>query len=282
MKPFLNWAGGKRWLVASQAHLLPASPQRLVEPFVGSGVVFFHLRPDSALLSDVNAQLIETYTVVRDEPEEVLASLRVHDAKHSKEHYYEVRASVPQTPAQRAARFIYLNRTCFNGLYRVNRKGEFNVPMGSKTSVLRPDDDYFAWAELLKGATLVAQDFAQSIASAGRGDFIYVDPPYTVKHNMNNFVKYNEEIFSWQDQVRLAQCLQKATQRGVRVIASNADSESVRDLYSTQGWVLIRVSRQARLAASSANRKRTTEIVLSNCLTEDGHHTSPRECDESE
>lgn len=282
MKPFLNWAGGKRWLVASQSHLLPDSSQRLVEPFVGSGVVFFHLRPASALLSDVNAQLIETYTAVRDEPEGVLADLRVHDAKHSKGHYYEVRSTVPQTPAQRAARFIYLNRTCFNGLYRVNLKGEFNVPMGSKTSVLRPDDDFFAWAELLKGSTLVAQDFAQSIAGAGEGDLVYVDPPYTVKHNMNNFVKYNEEIFSWQDQVRLAQCLQEATQRGVRVIASNADSESVRDLYSGQGWVLIRVSRQARLAASSANRKRTTEIVLSNCLTEDGRHTSARECDESE
>lgn len=281
MKPFLNWAGGKRWLVANHSNLLPASPQRLVEPFVGSGVVYFHLRPASALLADANAQLIETYAAVRDEPEEVLEALRVHNAEHSKVHYYEVRSMVPYTPALRAARFIYLNRTCFNGLYRVNRKGEFNVPIGSKTSVLRPDDDFAAWAKLLRGATLVAQDFAQSIASAETGDLVYVDPPYTVKHNTNNFVKYNEEIFSWQDQVRLAQCLQKATQRGVRVIASNADSESVRDLYSAEGWVFIRVSRQARLAASSANRRRTTEVVLSNCLTKEGERTSPRECEES-
>ena len=107
---------------------------------------------------------------------------------------------------------------------------------------------------------------------------MYVDPPYTVKHNMNNFVKYNEQIFSWQDQVRLAQCLWEATQRGARVIASNADSESVRNLYRGNGWVLIRVSRQARLAASSANRRPTTEVVLSNCLTSDGRQTAPRKC----
>jgi len=278
VKPFLSWAGGKRWLVATQSHLLPESPQRLVEPFLGSGVVFFHLQPVSALLSDVNGQLIETYAAVRDEPAAVLAALRVHDAQHSEHHYYEVRSAVPQTPAERAARFIYLNRTCFNGLYRVNRKGEFNVPIGSKTNVVRPDDDFFVWARQLKGATLAAQDFAGSIAAAGEGDFVYVDPPYTVKHNMNNFVKYNEQIFSWQDQVRLAQCLWEATQRGARVIASNADSESVRNLYGGDGWVRIRVSRHARLAASSANRRATTELVLSNFLTSDGRQTKPRRC----
>jgi len=278
VKPFLNWAGGKRWLVAAQSSLLPLSPERLIEPFLGSGVVFFHINPTSALLSDANVQLIETYAAVRDEPEEVLSVLRMHDAQHSKQHYYAVRSEIPQNPAQRAARFIYLNRTCFNGLYRVNRRGEFNVPMGTKASVLRAEDDFAAWAQRLKSATLVAQDFARSIATAGVGDLVYVDPPYTVKHNMNNFVKYNEQIFSWHDQVRLARCLRDATQRGARVIASNADCDSVRDLYREAGWVIIRIARQARLAASSAHRKETTEIVLSNCLAENGRHTPPRQC----
>jgi DNA adenine methylase len=282
VKPFLNWAGGKRWFVANHSNLLPQSPQRLIEPFLGSGAVFFHVQPASALLSDANAQLIETYVAVRDEPAAVFDALRVYDARHSEQHYYLVRSAIPETPAERAARFIYLNRTCFNGLFRVNRKGEFNVPIGSKTSVIRPDDDFAAWGKRLQGTVLVAQDFAESIAAARQGDVVYADPPYTVKHNTNNFVKYNEQIFSWQDQVRLAKCLCEATRRGVRVIASNADSQSVRGLYRGSGWVVVRLSRQARLAASSANRRRTTEIVLSNCLTSDGQQVAPRQCDSAD
>ena len=278
MKPFLNWPGGKRWLVSGHAHLLVDSGSRLVEPFVGSGAVFFHLEPHAALLSDTNEQLIGTFQAVRDQPQVVLAALRRHNRDHSKTHYYAVRGRPPRTPATRAARFIYLNRTCFNGIYRVNLKGEFNVPLGSKSSVLRPDDDFLAWARLLRGTELVAQDFEQCLAATGPGDLIYADPPYTVKHNMNNFVKYNEDIFSWEDQVRLAACLNRATERGARVIASNADSSSVRELYSGPGWTQLTLSRHSVLAAASANRRPTTEIVVSNCLAENGDETQPRVC----
>ena len=278
MKPFLNWPGGKRWFVSGHAQLLSEANLRLVEPFVGSGAVFFHLEPRAAILSDTNEQLIETFRAVRDQPEAVLAALRRHDREHSKSHYYTVRRSKPRVAVTRAARFIYLNRTCFNGLYRVNLRGEFNVPVGSKSNVLRPDDDFIAWARLLEGAELVAQDFERSLAETGSGDLIYADPPYTVKHNMNNFVKYNEDIFSWEDQVRLAECLHQATGRGACVIASNADSPSVHELYSGPGWIRLTVSRHSRLAASSANRRLTTEVVVSNCLTENGDQTPPRVC----
>jgi len=278
VRPFLNWPGGKRWLVSNHAQLLGGVTSRLVEPFLGSGAVFFHIEPSAALLSDTNEQLIETFAAVRDQPEAVVAALRRHDRSHSKTYYYGVRRSQPRLAATRAARFIYLNRTCFNGIYRVNLRGEFNVPVGSKSTALRPEDDFIAWARLLEGAELLSQDFERSLAETGPGDLIYADPPYTVKHNMNNFVKYNEDIFSWEDQVRLAECLHRATGRGAKVIASNANSQSVRDLYSGPGWTQLTVSRHSVLAASSENRRPTTEIVVSNCLTENGDQTTPRVC----
>jgi DNA adenine methylase len=278
MKPFLNWAGGKRWLVAHYPGLLAVPSQRLIEPFLGSGAVFFHVQPPSALLADSNEQLIEAYAAVRDEPEKILRALRDHQRQHGNAHYYQVRAEAPRTAVDRAAKFIYLNRTCFNGLYRVNLRGEFNVPKGTKEAVLLPDDDFAVWAAMLGRAQLVAQDFEETLDNTGHGDFIYADPPYTVNHNVNNFVKYNERIFSWADQIRLAERLSEATNRGACVVMSNADHASVRGLYSTAGWTCLTVNRHSRLAASSAHRRATTELLIANCLDEDGGQTEPRVC----
>jgi len=263
MRPFLNWAGGKRWLVSSHPESLTRTTGRYIEPFVGSGAVFFFLQPESALLADTNVLLVETYMAVRDEPEKVYDRLRKHQRRHSSEYYYRVRSSQPRTRAARAARLIYLNRTCFNGLYRVNLRGEFNVPIGSKQSVLYPDDDFEAWALALSGTVVTAQDFEATINSAQFSDFLYVDPPYTVKHNMNNFVKYNEHIFSWSDQERLARCLTAAADRGASVTLSNADHPSIRELYSADSWTHQTVDRHSRLAASSKHRRPTTELLIS-------------------
>lgn len=279
MKPFLNWAGGKRWLVSRHADLIATPGHRLVEPFVGSGAVYFHLEPSQALLSDANKDLIEAYVAVRDEPDAVLDSLRTHQRHHDSDYYYRMRASRPRKTATRAARLIYLNRTCFNGLYRVNLKGVFNVPKGSKESVILPDDDFNGWSRMLKTAELVAQDFQATVDTASAGDVVYADPPYTVQHNMNNFVKYNEHIFSWQDQVRLASCLHAATQRGVRIIISNADHPSIRKLYEASGWRQIAVERHSRLAASADHRRPTTELIISNCISLEGEQTEPRTCE---
>jgi DNA adenine methylase len=258
MKPFLNWAGGKRWLVANHAAMLNAPCNRLIEPFLGSGAVYFHLEPNKALLADANPRLIEAFAAVRDEPTEVLEYLMVHQSRHDSDYYYRVREQRLRKRATRAAQFIYLNRTCFNGLYRVNLNGRFNVPKGSKDAVLLPDDDFLGWSKLLRGAQLRVGDFAESIGEAGPGDLLYVDPPYTVKHNMNNFVKYNERIFSWADQIRLRDALVAATGRGARVILSNADHAS--------DWAKTTLGRHSRLAASSDHRKPTTELVISSCL----------------
>ena len=278
MKPFLNWAGGKRWLVSNYGQLLNHPSKRFVEPFLGSGAVYFHVKPNEAILSDMNQELIETYIAVRDEPDCVLHALQLHQGSHCKAHYYEVRSSKPRTSAGRAAKLIYLNRTCFNGLYRVNLNGEFNVPKGSKSAVLLPDDDFFAWSKLLKGACLLAQDFQLTLDGVAAGDVVYVDPPYTVKHNMNNFVKYNEHIFSWADQVRLSDCLQAVTQKGARVIVSNADNPLVLGLYPSGDWTHLTVNRHSRLAASPEHRRPTTEVVIANCLAPNGEAVEPRAC----
>ncbi|MCG2723055.1 MAG: Dam family site-specific DNA-(adenine-N6)-methyltransferase [Thermodesulfovibrionales bacterium] len=264
IKPFLKWAGGKRWLVSKHDAIFPKEYKRYFEPFLGSGAIFFSLAPSRAYLSDVNANLIEVYTAVRDDWRAVWNRLLWHSRHHNKEHYYGTRASKPGTAASRAAKFIYLNRTCFNGLYRVNRKGIFNVPKGTKNSVIFPDDSFEKIANLLRSAQIVCSDFEESIDKTGIGDFIYIDPPYTVKHNMNNFIKYNELLFSWEDQERLATAATKASKRGALVLISNADSKYIKRLYSNDEWNHIVLSRHSIIASAACKRQTTTELAIAN------------------
>lgn len=262
MKPFLKWAGGKRWLTSMDA--LPDSEpyERYIEPFLGGGAVFFHLQPKAAILSDINPELIHLFSTMREMPAELEAAMRHHQLKHSPDYYYEQRAADPEDPIARAARFLYLNRTCWNGLYRVNRRGEFNVPIGTKDTVLFPSDDFQAFAKALRTAELISSDFEAVIGLAGDGDFVFVDPPYTVRHNYNGFLKYNESIFSWADQVRLASCVKEAVTRGAAVIVTNANHESVHDLYSNT-FEMRELHRASVLAASSTKRGVTTEAMFS-------------------
>lgn len=267
--PFLKWAGGKRWLV-SRGLPLPETFSRLVEPFVGSAAIFFSLRPDQAILADINQDLINLYRVIRDRPVELQAQLSRHHHQHSRDHYYAVRKQVTVDDLDRAARMLYLNRTCWNGLYRVNRFGEFNVPIGTKTSVLIEGEDFELYSKILNVADIACQDFEVTIDACGYGDFLFVDPPYTVKHNMNGFVKYNETIFSWDDQVRLAAALRRAGSRGSSVLVTNADHESLRELYSAD-FTYTSVERQSVLAGSAAHRGGTTEALFALNLTLPGH-----------
>ena len=237
MNPFLKWAGGKRWLTAKADGFLPKcdSFNRYFEPFLGSGAVFFHLEPIDGILSDVNAELINSYTVLRDNWQGLYKVLSRYNNLHSTEFYYEIRSSNPRTSLQRAARFIYLNRTCWNGLYRVNLRGEFNVPIGTKTKVILDNENFEAVSTVLKGIEIVACDFEQTINQAMEGDFVFIDPPYTIKHNLNGFIKYNETLFSWEDQIRLRDAIARATQRKANVLVLNANHKSVRDLYRDIG-----------------------------------------------
>ncbi|MEJ7901546.1 MAG: Dam family site-specific DNA-(adenine-N6)-methyltransferase, partial [Thermomicrobiales bacterium] len=201
-EPFLKWAGGKRKLVARLAPYLksPQSEYSYFEPFLGGGAAFFHLEPQSAFLSDVNEELIETYIAVRDEVESVIDYLS--GLVYKKEDYYQIRSARPTTTAERAARFIYLNKTCFNGLYRVNLKGEFNVPFGRhKPSVeICNKTQLYAASKALSLASLRAGDFQDVLTHAQSGDVVYLDPPYTTTHSNNGFIEYNAKVFSWDDQ----------------------------------------------------------------------------------
>jgi len=259
--PFLKWAGGKRWLIRNHSVFFDIPNRcRYVEPFLGSGAVFFSLLPKQAMLNDLNRELITTYTAIRDEWKMVARALADHNRKHSHEYYYHIRGSIPKDSVALAARFIYLNRTCFNGIYRVNRRGEFNVPLGTKTSVVLDTDDFEGVASSLSEVVLRSDDFQLVIDDCGRGDFIFADPPYTVKHNNNGFVKYNERLFSWSDQERLSASLRRAAKRGASVVVSNADHSSIRDLYS--GCDILTLSRHSVMASEAARRRITSEILV--------------------
>lgn len=261
--PFLKWAGGKRWLANNFADLFPKLEGCHIEPFAGSAAVFFSLRPERAVLSDLNGRLIETYAAIKTQPTNFERHFRKFAAQHSKDFYYETRGAKFSSTTKRAAQFLYLNRVCFNGIYRENLRGEFNVPIGSKTKALLDTDDFQGVSALLKNVTLLHQDFEKTIDGALADDFVYVDPPYTTKHNMNGFVKYNQHIFSWEDQIRLAVCVERAVSRGARVVVSNADHADVRALYSD--FLKIRsVSRNNVIASKSAHRGTTTEMVATN------------------
>lgn len=257
--PPLKWAGGKRWFAQNHQSLLPKSYIRYIEPFLGSGALYFSEKPELARLSDLNEELINFYVILRDSPLPLRKLLLAHQRNHSSEHYYRVRSSRPRTPLGRAARTLYLNRTCWNGLYRVNLQGIFNVPKGTKERVLLDTDDFLALSKLLKTAELICQDFEESINSAQAGDFIFVDPPYTVAHNNNGFIKYNQHLFRWEDQIRLRDSLLRAVRRGAQVLITNAAHASVEELY--RGFEIMHIERAGVIAGASASRGKFTEMV---------------------
>jgi len=261
LTPFLKWAGGKRWLVEKHSDFLSVEFNRYIEPFVGSGAVFFSLAPAVSIIGDSNQRLIETYQCIKVDWEAVKAQLDIHQKNHSDKYYYEMRAKIHRKPTLRAAQFIYLNRTCWNGLYRVNKQGDFNVPVGSKSSVVLATDDFESISLALNNAELLCDDFEVAINRATAGDFVFVDPPYTVKHNFNGFVKYNENIFSWDDQIRLRNAVQRASQRGAKVLVTNACHESVSEIYSDVG-AISKVSRASVIAGKSSARGKFEEIIV--------------------
>lgn len=258
--PPLKWAGGKRWFVSNHQELLPKKFNKYIEPFFGSGAVFFSVQPEHALISDLNPELINLYEIIRDEPIKLEKKLKEHQRNHSKEYYYSMRALQPRTKITAAARMLYLNRTCWNGLYRVNLKGKFNVPKGTKDTVTLETDNFKKLSEILKKAEIKCQDFEKSIESAIDGDFLFVDPPYTVAHNNNGFIKYNQNLFSWKDQLRLRDVLLAAVQRGVEVVLTNAAHSSVKEIYSNFDQLVV--ERSGVISGLKSSRGKYEELVI--------------------
>ncbi len=262
MTPFLKWPGGKRWLVAFfLQHVRGIEFRRYVEPFLGGGAVFFGLEPPRAFLSDVNADLINVYLQVRADPSQLVRRLKWLPVDN--ETYFHLRGSTPTAPIESAVRFLYLNRTAFGGMYRLNRRGEFNVPFGGGERTPR-----LLWergllqvgSRALSGAVIEVADFEETLDRTGSGDLVYCDPTYTAAHNNNGFVRYNERIFSWMDQVRLAAAAQRAASRGAHVIVSNASHADITRLYP--GVELHTVTRWSGLPKVASKRSITQELVM--------------------
>ena len=260
-RPFLRWAGSKRYLLPTLVDLLPDVFGTYWEPFLGGGSLLFLLKPKTAVVADSSAALIETYETVRDDVEGVMSAL--DEFAIDAETYYKVRASRPQRRDERAARFIYLNKTCWNGLYRVNSSGEFNVPYGRPrtTNVVDPAN-LRSCSELLRsgGIAIRQGDFETSLLGVQAGDLVFLDPPYVTQHNNNGFVDYNETLFAWRDQERLAKAALRLAEGGVHVVVTNASHREVVDLYS--GFVAHYVKRSSTLAADRARRGPVDEVVL--------------------
>lgn len=274
-RPFLKWAGGKARLAAAIAARAPTF-RAYHEPFIGGGAVFFelasrHPRLD-ALLADANAALVEAYVVVRDNVDELIAALAgleaayLAAAPHERSHvYYRQRQSEPRTQAARAARLLFLNRTCYNGLYRVNRSGAFNVPHGRYRNprICRADELRDA-SHALQTATISVADFADACAAATPGDFVYLDPPYVPLSATAHFTAYTGDDFGPADQVRLADAFAQLTERGVAALLSNSDHPTVRELYAGQGYDMEVVAMSRAINSHAGGRAPIGELLIGN------------------
>lgn len=265
-RPFLKWVGGKGQLLEQMRPLLPERFGRYFEPFVGSAALFFHLRPESATLTDVNAELINSYVAVQKHVDDVIRALEKHEYEET--HYYRVRALDPVelSLADRAARTIYLNKTGYNGLYRVNRAGRFNVPFGRYVNpgFRHPDSlaNLRACARALRSVKLAVRDFGEVVRHARRGDFVYFDPPYVPVSETADFTSYIPGGFGQEQQERLAAVFATLAEKGAYVMLSNSDTPRVRALYA-------RFRIDGVLAARSINSKVTHrgkvgEVVVRN------------------
>ena len=273
-RPFLKWAGGKTQLLPQ---LRVAAPRRIdtyYEPFLGGGALFFALQAEQrfkrAVLSDSNAELINAYQQVRDQIDDLIAALAVHRRKYIKAdadarrvYYYRIRAKRPTCPVGRAARLIFLNKTCFNGLYRVNGSGRFNVPHGRyKNPAICDEDGLQAASRALQGVELLTADFAEAVQAAGPGDFVYCDPPYVPLSETASFTAYTATDFGPAEQSRLAATAESLRARGAALLLSNSGHPDVAQLYQDTGFQLETVEAARAINSNGAARGAVAEYLI--------------------
>jgi DNA adenine methylase len=266
-RPFLKYAGGKTALLPEILPRLPKKIKTYYEPFVGGGAVFFALAAEerfkSAVIGDVNEELMRTYYALSHESTVVIRRLEEHSFGHGSTHYYATRAHAPKTTAAQAARMIYLNRTCFNGLYRVNKAGQFNVPLGRYANpTICDEENLLAVAEVLgRKARMVAHDFETIVKRAKQGDAVYFDPPYVPVSTTSNFTAYGKDGFGPGDQIRLRDTARRLVNRGVHVLLSNSDTPFVRKLY--KGFKIEKVRAPRRINSKGGKRGDVGELLIS-------------------
>ena len=263
LSSFLKWPGGKRWLLKKLPEIFSIQFNNYYEPFLGSGAVFFHLCPKESVLSDVNEELINLFVQMRDYPQELAKQLEAHQKKHSKTYYYEIRDKNYVSYMERAGRFLYLNRTCFNGMYRENKNGKFNVPVGTKDNCIYDIDKFEHYSNALKNAELMTCDFRDTIKKAGSGDLLFVDPPYTIgQAQQNSFIKYNSKLFSWNDQKDLCNEIVAARNRGVIIISTNAYFDELLEMYKKEGFYVQPIEKKSTISGVIDKRRKTTELLI--------------------
>lgn len=262
-QPFLKWAGGKRKLVGDILRAAPPRFERYLEPFLGGGAVALSVDCPKLLLNDGNAELINTYIVVRDQLPALQTALDEHRRAHSEQHFYAVRARNPDEMHEidRAARFIYLNKACFNGLYRVNREGKFNVPYGhAKKLTIYDRENLRAVSEILQHSELSALDYKEFLEQARAGDFVYLDPPYAPVSKFSDFKRYTKEQFRESDQYDLATVFQQLIDVGAYPILSNSHTELTLEMYSRYNIQVVHMTRN--INADSKGRAPIREILV--------------------
>jgi len=265
--PILKWAGGKRRLLKQYAPYFPPIEKinHYYEPFMGSAAVFLHLQPECATLSDRNARLIEVYQTVQQDVEGVIVALQPH--KNESDYYYQIRAQEPETltAVQRTARLIFLNKTCYNGLYRENRSGQFNVPFGRYHNPTICDEKRLRNVSyLLQDVELLAVDFDEVIADAQPGDFVYFDPPYVPLNKTSNFTDYDQHGFNDDAHRRLAEAVAQLTDDGVNVMLSNSSADLVYELYDNGRYTLHEISARRNINSKANLRGPVKELLILN------------------
>ena len=272
-RPFLKWAGGKRQLLPAIAEYIPAKYTEYYEPFIGAGAVLFSLQPKKCTINDTNSELINCYQVIKQQPEELLTLCQQHQENNSKEYYYQLREQDRQdnfkdrSPVERAARIIYLNKTCFNGLFRVNSSGQFNVPYGkyknpliADPAVIKAISTYLDRAKV----SILNGDFERAVAKAKKGSFIYFDPPYHPLSDTSSFTGYSMNGFGEAEQIGLKELCDELSDRGCQILASNSAAPFIKSLYNDPRYEVVEVKATRAINAVSSKRGKINELLIYN------------------
>lgn len=268
--PILKWAGGKRQLLPQLLPLIPSSYNRYFEPFVGAGALLFALEPSKAVINDANSELMNVYQVIKTSPELLIEILKKYEKKHDKEFYYYIRnidrdrkKFEKKSDVEKAARTIYLNRTCYNGLYRVNKSGFFNTPIGRNTSIQIVNEkgilnisNYLNTAKV----KMMNTDYKKVLSTAKEGDFVFLDPPY-YPTNKDSFLRYDSNPFNETEQIKLKEQCDRLAKKGITFIETNSDCDEIRELYSNYNQIQVDVRRSIN---AIADKRRGTELIITN------------------
>lgn len=274
VKPFVKWAGGKRQLLEEIETYLPKGIKNYYEPFAGGGAVFLNMQFKNTTINDFNSELVNAYEMVKNNVEELIEALRLHQENNSSDYYYSVRAwdrndeIDKKSDVERAARFIYLNKTGFNGLFRVNSQGQINVPYGSyknpaivNEDVLRADSHYLNKNNI----KILNGDYSEALKGVNKGDFVYLDPPYApVSEDKNSFVGYTLNGFGFEEQKRLLSVFDELTEKGVYVMMSNSSVPVIHELYKKYAKTTVIVEATRNINSKASGRNKVDEVIVMN------------------